>query len=374
MTTTVDASGVMDTDATLVAVRVLSPKALWTRMKIRALRALRAVRLQAAQRQAAIAQFVKPYWERVPSGLTGFAALATLSHPPAYRWVMRRVQTVTSFSGRVLRTGLGWLGKAGFKVGMAGAQVLTWMWPSAGNRAADFVLRQSERIGNRYEKICNAVATRHSEFYTAATSPAAMNTLRKMTLPLAIGVGANLATQGLVAATVASVPVIGPALALALSTTRGMMIAGGTITAIALYDGYGQLRKEKAAAPAQAPQAGATASEVVEGQVVPPMGSDEVLTLNEQVVETRTVKVGDEQVVIEVAGAAELSEEEAMRIAQEHVAKQEADEEAELRTLEAETGVKGTQPKSQARAKREARAAKKSASAKQPAAAGGGGR
>ena len=350
-TTAIDASGVtprgVEVDRTLVAVRVLDPRAAWTRMKVRALRTLRTVRARAAARQAAIAQFVKPYWEKIPSGLPGLALLASMAHTPVYCWVMRRAEQVTSFTGRTIKTGLVWTGRALRWAGRTAARALGWLWPAAGDRMSTFVEDTSVRTTYAFDKACISVANGHRDFYAAATSDAATTTMRKLATPLAVGVGINLVSQGLLAALVSSIPVVGLPLASVLTTGRGMGIAAGAIAALSLFDGYTAVRKAKATPPL------AAAGVPAEGPVAPaPAGATTATPETEETapiaaatieavegehkaeVTTREVIVDGEVVTIEVTGP--VSDEEAQALAIEHIHRQHAEEEAQLRTLEAE--------------------------------------
>jgi len=330
MSTTFDASGVEELDATLVAVKVLSPRAVWTRTKIRVLQAIRRVRGLAAERQAAIAQFVKPYWERIPSGLPGFAMLAAMAHKPSYRWVMRRVETVTSFTGAMVKTGLSLLGRGTRWLGRASAKAVGWVWPSAGERLGHMVENASIRTTLAFHQFCATVSRGHKDFYTAATNDAATSTMTKLALPLALGVGVNLASQGLLAALVSSIPVVGLPLAAMLGTARGMSIAAGIIASISLYDGYGQLRSEKSAPAAPAQPAAAPADpatgESAATEAKPVQETEKVIT-------TREVEIdGETKLVVE--GTTDPEEVDMAR--EQHAAQVEADEAAHLKELEAE--------------------------------------
>ena len=313
---TIDASaGVrgQEADATLVAVRLLDPRTAWTRMKVRALDALRSIRTRAARRSAAIAQYVKAGWDR-----------------PTYRWVMRRAQTVTSLAGHAMKATLTWTGRGLRWLGRTTADVVGWFWPAAGDKLHGFLDNVEVRTVMTFEKVCQSVADVHYDFYEAATSEAATTKIRQLATPLAVVAGANLVSQGALMGIIATIPFIGLPLAAALGTGTGMATAAGAIFGIGLYDGISWLRADRADDQ--------VTTEVKEAVEKP----------GEQVeVETREVMVDDEKVVVEIVGASELSTEEVQAIAAEHLAKQQADEEARVRELEAEvlTGKKKSEAK-----------------------------
>lgn len=333
MTTTIDASGVevLD-DVNLVAVRVLSPRAAWNRMKIRTLQAMRNIRKQAAARQAAIAQFVKPYWERIPSGLLGFTLLATMAHTPAYRWVMHRVRGITGLAGRVIRTGLTWGGRATRWLGRSVAGMLGFFWPSGGQRMTAWVNRSSISTSQSFNTFCSEMSRGHQDFYRAATTVAATRTMTKFAFPFALGVGVNMVSQGLLAALVSGIPFIGLPLAAAISTTRGMSIVAATIGGFALADGYGELRKMQADEALITPVAGMHKAE--EPVDVTPSPADAPVAAEGPVATTKSDVLADGTPVVVVEGAE--TDEEAQQLALAHEAQAEADSEQQLRDLEAE--------------------------------------